>query len=388
MGVLGPARTAVASRSAGPQRAEKRRAFVDMLHKQQQAAATATRGSRAAAAASDERPPSASELPAELRAPASPPSDESMPTPASYAPAALPLPLTAAPLPAYQGHTHTHSAAGQTTRVRKSSKVCPYCICELCQCGSHRCPPTPLHSGPMSESKSMYAGNFPWHPYGPSESAAVKRGLGKSVPFEAGSTTRSDFQWRGFPDRVPAVHSRRGGAPDPSLPFEGATTHRADFDRKPLAVSTRDLPRPKPSMADGRDFLTESRKAFNKKDARPATAYQPARGGVSELPFESESLAASSYRPWATGAARRALPPASHYYRMGESRDFTTENRGEFTGKPLDRCPAIQVALPPTKPYPGHVPVIQDPVTGAWRRSYHQHNPIPVAPSRPAAPAP
>lgn len=246
------------------------------------------------------------------------------------------------------------------------------CICTVCSCGRHACPPTPrtnhYEPGLMSEARASYSGRFvPAQRVRPNDNWKPR-----NVPFEGATTHQVDFAHPG------PVQTRRAlnrsalmdtGVLNSSAPFDDTTTHKSDFPAHPI--------RPRSARApldggldfgdDQREFDTENRANF------VPHPLQPRRSGPVEtlrpsLPFHGASTAATDY--CAFPGARPAVPK----FRTGEweaapdDRDFNSEFRASFTPKSVAPCPAIPVATS-SKPVSGHVKVQRDPLTNTFRRT-------------------
>jgi len=267
--------------------------------------------------------------------------------------------LAAQPQPAATQPLSATSTAGPSAAVDHAED----CICTICTCGKHACPPTPRSTHYpttlSSEARSSYSGRFEpavraqrpdtWKP--------------RNVPFEGESTTRTDFKDYGI---VPRSQARRTaadlmdtGVGRSHVPFDDTTTHKSDFPAHPLG--TRQPAKPLQANLstlgpDDRDFATEGRTcyvphALQSRQARPPEQARPS------LPFVGTTTNKSDFAPHPN--ARPSQPTMRHHgFESGpDDRDFTTENRKNFTRPPASPpCPAITVATA-SKPHSGHVKV-------------------------------
>ena len=252
-------------------------------------------------------------------------------------------------------------------------RVLVFCCCGwLCPCfstcGKHECPPTPrvTHYDPAisSESRHAYQGVF----------APAKRvgapdvWKARNVPFEGESTHKADFRHHPV-SMVRGALGARGALMDTgvgrsSAPFDDTTTHKSDFPAHPLGPRKSVGPRGDNlfnDAPDDRDWSTDHRSAFvphalQARQSRPSESQRPS------LPFAGQSTHQSDFLAYAN--ARPSVPKfhASNYQPTSEDRDFSSENRTEFTPKRTPHCPAIPVASP-SKPFPGHVAVEVTPGT-------------------------
>lgn len=246
------------------------------------------------------------------------------------------------------------------------------CICTVCSCGRHACPPTPrtnhYEPGLMSEARASYSGRFvPAQRVRPNDNWKPH-----NARFEGTTTHQEDYAHPGAAAPRRALNRSAlmdTGVLNSSAPFDDTTTHKSDFPAHPI--------RPRSARApldgglefggDSRDFHTENRANF------VPHAFQPRRSGPVEtlrpsLPFHGASTAATDYT--AFPGARPAVPK----FRSGEweaspdERDFHSEFRASFTPKSVAPCPAIPVATS-SKPLSGHVKVERDPMTNTFRRT-------------------
>jgi len=235
------------------------------------------------------------------------------------------------------------------------------CICTVCSCGKHECPPTPriTHYDPAisSEARAAYQGAF---------RPAVRVGAPdvwkpRNVPFEGESTHKADF--KRHPNMVRSALGARGALMDTgvgrnSAPFDDTTTHKSDFPAHPLGPRQSGGPRGDNLLSNGpddRDWATDYRSGYvphplQARQSRPQESLKPS------LPFAGQSTHQSDFPAYAN--ARPSVPKfkMSNFQPSAEDRDFATETRTEFLPKSTPPCPAIPVASP-SKPFPGHVPV-------------------------------
>lgn len=235
-----------------------------------------------------------------------------------------------------------------------TNKTCE-CICTICTCGTHRCPPDRVQ-GKYDNLKTSYMDSYRGDMV-PVERVARRQYVHKTRPFEGITTAQSDYKWDGLPVKRELATAARmdNGIGTTNLPFEGTTTHKSDFQKwnvRPSA-SARGPQQRLSNMPDDRDFSTEFRGKYDPKPLSMRTSKAPQERQNQSLPFEGTTTHQSDFQKW------DARPPRSFYRSAGyrarpDDRDFLSENRGEFTEKEFDVCPAKQVAVS-TKPQNGHV---------------------------------
>ena len=248
------------------------------------------------------------------------------------------------------------------------------CICTVCSCGKHACPPTPRlnHYDPAiaSESRQAFQGVFV-----PAKRAGAPTTYKeRNVPFEGESTSKADYKNHGVvarrsgPPRSAATMDGRPAAA--AAPFDDTTTNKSDYPAHPILPRSAGGPRDGNLTTlgpDDRDFSTEGRGQFvphalQARASRPVEALRPS------LPFSGTSTQHADFAAYAN--ARPSVPKfrAGGFQPSPEDRDFTTEGRQQFDRKYIAPCPAIPVAVA-TKQKPGHVLVEETaPGTGAYKR--------------------
>lgn len=251
-----------------------------------------------------------------------------------------------------------------SNRCRLASTGAP-CICSVCNCGAHKCPPTPL-GGNHEDLQTMYRQSFTGQ-VAPVERPRPRDRSIVSLPFDATSTTRQDFKW-------PAPHSptksaQHAAALSRSLPFEGTSTQRQDFPKwsAPPAKSAK-APESPLAQPENRDFQSEARASFATRGGRPAPSAAPKQTIPVQLPFEAVSTHHADFQQWQS----RPPHPIRHdkgAMAMREDRDFSTESRKQYDRKAAQTCPARAVAVS-VKAGPGHVPLVRLPDTAAGQPVY------------------
>lgn len=282
-----------------------------------------------------------------------PPPQQSQQQPASSSP--YPAGLRARDLPAYNTD-HEES-----------------CICTVCSCGRHACPPTPRisHYDPsiVSESRGSYRGIF-----SPAKRAGAPTSFhSRDIPFEGESTSKADYKNHGI---VP----RRSGPPNSSYtdtgigrngaPFDDTTSNKSDYPAHPIFPRSSGGPREgnlSTQGIDDRDFSTEGRGQYVPHPIQPRGNGRPMDSPIQSLPFRGTSTNHADFPAYAN--ARPSVPKfrSGGFQPSQDDRDFTTEGRTQFDRKFITPCPAIPVATV-TKSKPGHVFVGETaPGTGLYR---------------------
>jgi hypothetical protein len=246
------------------------------------------------------------------------------------------------------------------------------CICTVCTCGKHACPPTPRvnHYDPnmASESRQAYTGKFV-----PAKRAgAPDQYKPHDAPFEGISTHTASYPNHGpiAPRKSPPRSSMMDtGVGRNQTPFDDTTTHKSDYPAHPLAPRSSGGPKQGNLSTlgnDDRDFSTEGRTVYvpHPLQSRKSRAPEELRPSI---PFQGVSTNKSDFPHHVN--ARPSIPKfrSSGFQPNPEDRDFATENRGNFIPMTIETCPAIPVAVL-TKNRPGHVQVELTPGTHTYRR--------------------
>ena len=248
------------------------------------------------------------------------------------------------------------------------------CICTVCSCGKHACPPTPreAHYDPnmTSEARQSYNGVFsPAKRVGAPDQYKPREG----VPFEGESTHKADYRNHGVLPRHTGGPTRGAlmdtGVGKSQTPFDDTTTHKSDFPAHPLVARKSGGPRDGNLSTlgpDERDWSTEGRNAYRPHPLQ-ARGSRPQEGLPLSLPFSGTSTHKSDFPAYAN--ARPSIPKFKfhEHIQSPEDRDFSTEGRTHFTPKERESCPAIPVAVS-AKSSPGHVKVEYDAGSKTYRR--------------------
>lgn len=370
------------------------------------AAATATAGStsRRFAAAASARPASAGGQYQQQQQPIEPLS----PIAAKYyaeqaatqgAPLDYVPPTRSLPAPSFPSASATAAASASSTRPydpsyssrRRSDAAAasiPWaeehaddCICTVCNCGKHHCPPTPRsnHYDPsmMTENHASYRGKFvPAERAGRPDTFKPRTG----VVFDAISTHKADY----LPHRnaVPRKSFPKSvlmdtGVGKSSVPFDDTTTHKSDFPAHPLFPGQNESFAPKSTLkwgeTDDRDWSTEGHNAFpvHPLQKRREKQLEAPKGSI---PFQGQTTHQSDYLSFP--GARPSIPKQrmSGFTNLSnpEDRDFVTEHRGTYVRrqKVEQDCPAIPVAQN-SKLASGHIKVELNPHTKRYQRKQY-----------------
>lgn len=248
------------------------------------------------------------------------------------------------------------------------------CICTVCSCGKHACPPTPRETrydpNMTSEARQSYNGVFsPAKRVGAPDQYKPR----ENVPFEGESTHKADYRNHGVLPRHTGGPTRGAlmdtGVGKSQSPFDDTTTHKSDFPAHPLAPRKSGGPRDGNLSTlgpDERDWSTEGRNAYRPHPLQ-ARGSRPTEGLPLSLPFSGTSTHKSDFPAYAN--ARPSVPKFKFHEHAPspEDRDFSTEGRTHFTPKERETCPAIPVAVA-AKSQPGHVKVEYDAGSKTYRR--------------------
>lgn len=177
----------------------------------------------------------------------------------------------------------------------------------------------------------------------------------KPRPFNGTTTNQEDYRYHGPVDRRSLAIIQDNGLGSRGLPFEGVTTNQHDF-RKWNAMPAQ--PSIKPDgraniLPDDRDFQSEFSSQFIPKAGAQRRSRAPNERMTKSLPFEAVTTNQADFQHWNSRPAASYMK-AHGYRRRPDDRDFLTEGRAEYTEKPFDYCPAVDVAVS-SKPDNGHV---------------------------------
>jgi hypothetical protein len=198
-----------------------------------------------------------------------------------------------------------------------------------------------------------------------------------SAPFVSSTTNQNTYMWNGFGDQQkPAlsVHGRKTNAFG-SEPFQGITTSHASFPnwrqakpRKAVNMTTFGTTLNLTGDTEQRDFLSESRRSFNRTPIPIQRIAHTSRRAKTPKPFFGTTTNAAAFQPRAYQAPIRVQGVRQREMKhLPEQRNFLTETKQQYTKKQAAPCPAIPIAVA-TKLGHGHVTVEQLP-NGTWRHN-------------------
>ena len=192
-------------------------------------------------------------------------------------------------------------------------------------------------------------------------------GAKPSTPFKAKNelqppTESRDFQSESAMRYVEHPYSKAApfiparGAPN-TAKFEGQSTAQADF-QKWDGVARAEPFRPvgnQQAMAETRDFRSEAREEYGRKDAAPAVSAAPKRGyNPSPVKFSGESEYSASHHGEKGAAATPFIPNGTNTtIHPSNERHFDSENRSEYGPKGYNRRDGFKPknAIPPPVPF-------------------------------------
>jgi len=229
------------------------------------------------------------------------------------------------------------------------------CICTICNCGAHKCPPDRVQ-GKYDNLKSSYMADFKGA-YAPPERPSRPQYVHKPRRFTGTTTNQADFCYKGVPERRQLVRLADNDLGAAGLPFEGITTNQHDFRKW---QSNPAQPALKPDgraniLPDDRDFQSEFNSQFVPKGGAKRRSRAPQERTQASIPFEGTTTNQSDFKYWNSRPAV-SYQRTTGYHNRPDDRNFLTEGRAEYTEKPFDHCPAVEVAVK-SKPANGHVMV-------------------------------
>ncbi|KAI6182266.1 hypothetical protein M3Y97_00361500 [Aphelenchoides bicaudatus] len=196
------------------------------------------------------------------------------------------------------------------------------CICDLCECGNHKCPHNENHgrligsanSGPFGQTE--YHNNYIHKNHERTQRAErLHTSLGQQGVLDTNTTHAADYKQWNTSERAHAIRpndSYRG----PTSPFNGETTHRMDFNEK---------------------------KGDTVRAARPPTMNRRQSG-----PFDATTTNLHDYKVFEGNHRQRtSYRPNGSRHLSNEPFDGTTEHRANYDGKTI----AVQRAARPITEY-------------------------------------
>lgn len=250
----------------------------------------------------------------------------------------------------------------QQTKNKSMRVHAPECICTICECGQHKCPPDRL-SGKYNNLQTSYMSDFKGA-YAPPSRPVKAQYIHRPRPFSGTTTNQEDYNYKGMPQRRASSKVKDNGLGSIGVKFEGETTNHHDFQRwngRPaVAVQRAGL---RAEVPDDRDFRTEfaTQFTFPVGGARRRSR-APVSGNFNSIPFSAVTTNQDDFKQWKHEPSAMFVRQQK-YQPRDEDREFSTECRSEYTKKPLDYCPAREVAIT-SKPENGHVAV--EPLGDHW----------------------
>ena len=237
--------------------------------------------------------------------------------------------------------------ASQGSAVSGANNI--VCICQVCECGQHRCRLLEAQAH-YDDINTMYQAHYPWHPtqqravvreqkpylrtahdpqhfrtnYGASfvehavrqESVRPKSAPPVKTKFSHKSTYQVEHGDKGVQNRM---SKKRGDVRPVKVPFTHKSTNQTDFVQ--VAAEKRHLLRP-PSSA------------------------------VPNTSFNGTSTYGVAFKPYEAAGATRAKRSAALHV-LPEDRDFLSMKQASYTQPPLSLCPAASLAKT-SAPKSGH----------------------------------
>jgi len=255
--------------------------------------------------------------------------------------------------PDFAESTYISPAEARRLSRGASAKHPNDCICTICNCGAHKCPPDRVQ-GKYTNLKSSYMDDFKGT-YCETSRPKRQQYVHKPRPFIGSTTNQDDFAYKGTPQRRQPTILKDNNLGNRGLRFEGTTTNQHDFPKWDN-IKQREIMKPggnASTIPDDRNFQSESSSQYDNKGRSVRRSRAPQRNAPARVPFEGQTTNQSDFKFWnarPTESFQRQLK----YRPRAEDRDFVTEGRSEFTDKKGEYCPAVHVAVT-SKPANGHV---------------------------------
>lgn len=245
------------------------------------------------------------------------------------------------------------------------------CICTICRCGGHACPPDMVqgrYGNIQSEAQAQYRGTWI-----PPIRAPKQQHVHSHRPFNGTTTNQEDYKYWGRGEGTQPSQTARGnnGVFNHGLPFDATTTAKHDFrkwDAKPAQLARQN--QSAQYAPDNRNFQTEQSAQFEYKRMKPRGSCAPDLTATRSLPFEGTTTHQEDFQR-SGGKPARSYGGVRRYAPRSDTRNWVTEARGQFTEKEFDVCPAHGFSTK-TKDFNGHVTVEQDHKTKNWTLTKRQ----------------
>lgn len=206
------------------------------------------------------------------------------------------------------------------------------CLCQLCNCGRHKCdrhamPPPPCGDNCITEYRNKYT-RKPW-----AETKSFKpdnNPVQSDAPAEDKTTNRVDYVRH--PVHKPVLHN-----PDPYMPPEGAmdglTSYRKEYTRKPVErmIVSQPKPRKLPGEFDGN---TNNKIDYQRWNVAPHIRRPPDPYMPPAAPFDSNSSYRTSYNGQ-TQPVRPSMKPDNNAVQSDAPLDNLTTSRVAYVRHPL-----------------------------------------------------
>ncbi|KAI6179414.1 hypothetical protein M3Y98_00607700 [Aphelenchoides besseyi] len=208
------------------------------------------------------------------------------------------------------------------------------CICQICECGNHRCPHE--NNGHLIGTDGVpFENMFKKDAQRQRAERPLHTSLGQQGEMEKSTTHLADYQeWSG--NRRPTAFRPSNSYSGPIGAFNDETTHHSDFTGKKgeFIRATR------PTSTDRRDYSafdhqTTNRVDFTGKNAERMRALRPESILYrSNQPFNETTIQQQDYRVFdGVHRQRTSYRPATSRYLSDAPFDATTENREKFRGQ-------------------------------------------------------
>ena len=223
--------------------------------------------------------------------------------PSLYAPTSLPPSLPA-------------GVARRPIRIRADGK-CEACVCEICICGTHHCPPTPRHLAgreekeplPLSHSHTAYPPPPP-HSF-PTRAIKPPMAIAGGGDWEGASHYASEYHPHAFVAATPPAKLTSPPLFDTSAPLQSTTTSKAEYRRHPLPEKTAQRVPDAFTSAGTFEGASTYHSTFPVHLVEPPVPFRPSHALSAQCDEDRHFLsdAASNYRGQ-QGERRARLPPS------------------------------------------------------------------------------
>jgi len=207
------------------------------------------------------------------------------------------------------------------------------CVCQVCTCGHHNCPPGRVNANQHHE-EHHFAGNSEYDErYKQHDAKDLKRPqkvIAQYKPnpdkLDGASTSKSDY--KAWEVHAPKMHQQAPYKENPDK-FQGQSVTETDY--KAWDVQKRSLHAPEKATftKDNRDWSTNNADSYMKHDPQARYQHPKAVWHPSDDKFAGESTSAADY---VAKEVHRRIPRASEKAKITkDDRDWNTNNNTSYT---------------------------------------------------------